>query len=493
MQSTGNVSQKATDTIEISKKDEVYLKVTCEPGVAQEICDYFTFTVPGHTFMPSYRMKIWDGKIRLFNIHNRLLYSGLLEYVFIFAEKRNYQVIPDGDWWKPLKIEKNEKFLSSLKLPFEPRDYQLEGFHHALSYKKSLLVSPTASGKSLIIYLIVRALNVKTLIIVPTTSLVSQLYTDFQEYGWDSAKYCHQVYAGQDKVSDKLVVISTWQSIYKLQKKIFEPYKLVIGDEAHGFKSKSLTSIMTKCVNAEYRVGTTGTLDGTQTHKLVLEGLFGKVYKVTTTKKLIDQKQLASFRIDIIVLKYSEELCQQFTKIKYADELEFIVGHEKRNKYIRNLVLSLEGNTLLLFRLVKKHGRILYDMIKEKTDDNRKTFFVFGGTETETREQIRAIAETERDAIIVASYGVFSTGINIRNLHNIIFASPSKSRIRNLQSIGRGLRLSDNNQETVLYDIADDLRWKNRKNYAYRHHEDRMKIYDEEKFPYKIYNISLKA
>ena len=493
MQSIGNVSQKVIETIEITKKDEVYLKISCEAGVAQEICDYFTFTVPGHTFMPAYRMKIWDGKIRLFNIHNRLLYSGLLEYVFIFAEKRNYEVKPDGDWWKPRKIEKNEKFLENLKLPFEPRDYQLEGFHHALSYKKSLLVSPTASGKSLIIYLIVRALNTKTLIIVPTTSLVSQLYADFQEYGWDSAKYCHQVYAGQDKVSDKQVVISTWQSIYKLHKKTFEPYKLVIGDEAHGFKSKSLTSIMTKCVNAEYRIGTTGTLDGTQTHKLVLEGLFGKVYKVTSTAKLINRKQLAPFRVEIVVLKYPDVICEQFRKIKYADELEFLVGHEKRNKYIRNLVLSLEGNTLLLFRLVKKHGRILYDMIEEKTDDDRKTFFVFGGTETEVREQIRAIAETERDAIIVASYGVFSTGINIRNLHNIVFASPSKSRIRNLQSIGRGLRLSDNNQETVLYDIADDLRWKNRKNYAYRHHEDRMKIYDEEKFPYKIYNISLKA
>ena len=493
MQSIGNVSQKVIDTIEISKKDEVYLKVTCEAGVAQELCDYFTFTVPGHTFMPAYRMKIWDGKIRLFNINNRLLYSGLLEYVFIFAEKRNYEVKPDGDWWKPRKIEKNEKFFEDLKLPFEPRDYQIEGFHHALSYKKSLLVSPTASGKSLIIYLIVRALNTKTLIIVPTTSLVSQLYADFQEYGWDSAKYCHQVYAGQDKVSDKQVIISTWQSIYKLHKKTFEPYKLVIGDEAHGFKSKSLTSIMTKCVNAEYRIGTTGTLDGTQTHKLVLEGLFGKVYKVTSTAKLIDRKQLAPFRVEIIVLKYPDVVCEQFKQIKYADELEFLVGHEKRNKYIRNLVLSLEGNTLLVFRLVKKHGRILYDMIEEKTDDDRKTFFVFGGTETEVREQIRAIAETERDAIIVASYGVFSTGINIRNLHNIVFASPSKSRIRNLQSIGRGLRLSDNNQETVLYDIADDLRWKNRKNYAYRHHEDRMKIYDEEKFPYKIYNITLKV
>ena len=493
MQLIGKNSQKAIETIEISKKDEVYLKVACEASVAQELCDYFTFQVPGYRFMPAYRMKIWDGNIRLFNIHNRVLYSGLLEYVFIFAEKRNYKVVPDGDWWKPSKIEKNESFIENLKLPVVPRDYQLAGFYHALSYKKSLLVAPTASGKSLIIYLIVRALNVKTLIIVPTTSLVSQLYADFHQYGWDSAKYCHQVYAGQDKVSDKKVVISTWQSIYKLNKKLFEPYKLVIGDEAHGFKSKSLTSIMTKCVNAEYRIGTTGTLDGTQTHKLVLEGLFGKVYKVTSTAKLIDKKQLASFRVDIIVLKYPDKVCEQFTKIKYAAELEFIVGHEKRNKYIRNLVLSLDGNTLLLFRLVKKHGRILYDMIKENTDDNRKTFFVYGGTETDTREQIRTIAESESDAIIVASYGVFSTGINIRNLHNIIFASPSKSRIRNLQSIGRGLRLSDNNQETVLYDITDDLRWKNRKNYAYRHHEDRMKIYDEEKFPYKIYNISLKV
>ena len=493
MQSIGNVSQKVIDTIEVSKKDEVFLKITCEASVAQELCDFFTFTVPGHTFMPAYRMKIWDGKIRLFNIHNRLLYSGLLEYVFIFAEKRNYEVKPDGDWWKPRKIEKNEEFLNNLKLPFEPRDYQLDGFHHALSYKKTLLVSPTASGKSLIIYLIVRALNVKTLIIVPTTSLVSQLYSDFQEYGWDSAKYCHQVYAGQDKVSDKLVVISTWQSIYKLGKKTFEPYKLVIGDEAHGFKSKSLTTLMTKCVNAEYRIGTTGTLDGTQTHKLVLEGLFGKVYKVTTTKKLMDRKELSSLNVEVILLKYPDVVCEQFKQIKYADEIEFLVGHEKRNKYIRNLVLSLEGNTLLLFRLVKKHGRILYDMIKEKTDDDRKTFFVFGGTETEVREQIRAIAETERDAIIVASYGVFSTGINIRNLHNIVFSSPSKSRIRNLQSIGRGLRLSDTTDKTTLYDIADDLRWKNRKNYAYRHHEDRLKIYDEEKFPYKIHNITLKV
>ena len=492
MQSTGSVLQKGIEDIHISKHDEVYLKINCEPSVAQEICDYFTFFVPGYTFMPAYRNKIWDGKIRLFNIHSRYLYSGLLEYVFIFAKKRNYKVIPDGDWWKPLKIEHNQEFIDHLKLPFVPRDYQLDAFHHALSYQKTLLVSPTASGKSLIIYLIVRALNVKTLIIVPTTSLVSQLYADFQEYGWDSLKYCHQVYAGQDKVSNKRVVISTWQSIYKLGRKLFEPYELVIGDEAHGFKSKSLTSIMTKCVNAKYRIGTTGTLDGTQTHKLVLEGLFGKVYKATTTKELIDKKELASFSIKILLLKYPNDICVSMRNSKYMDEIEFLVGHEKRNKYIKNLVLSLKGNTLLLFRLVKKHGRILYDMIKEVSDEsNRTTFFVHGGTETETRERIRAIAEEEHDAIIVASYGVFSTGINIRNLHNIVFASPSKSRIRNLQSIGRGLRLSENKNETVLYDIADDLRTGTRKNFAYQHLEERVKIYDDESFTYTVHKLDL--
>ena len=268
----------------------------------------------------------------------------------------------------------------------------------------------------------------------------------------------------------------------------------MIGDEAHGFKSKSLTTLMTKCTSAEYRIGTTGTLDGTQTHKLVLEGLFGKIHKVTTTKKLIDRKQLSPFSVKILILKYPDEVCHQLRKSKYVDELEYLVTHEKRNKYISNLVLSLKTNTLLLFRLVKKHGRILYNMIEEEThDSNRKTFFVFGGTDTDTREDIRKIAEQERDAIIVASYGVFSTGINIRNLHNIIFASPSKSRIRNLQSIGRGLRLSENKEETVLYDITDDLCWGNRKNYAYQHFEERIKIYNEESFPYKIYNVSLKV
>ena len=475
--------------VEISKVNEVYIRVSCQRAIAQEISDHFTFLVPGHTFVAAYRKKLWDGKIRLFNVMNHLLYYGLLEHLCKFLYLRNYKTKFVDDFKTELVILTHEDLP---KLPVEIRDYQLNAINHALTNHRSLLLSPTASGKSLIIYILVRYLKLKTLILVPTTSLVSQMYNDFREYGWDVANNCHTVFAGRDKGSELPVIISTWQSIYKMQQKYFEQYELVIGDEAHGFKSKSLTAIMTKCINAKYRIGTTGTLDGTQTHKLVLEGLFGKVHKVTTTKKLIDQKHLSPFTINALVLKHPDSICHNLKGINYQEELEYLISSEARNKYIVNLTIGLERNTLLLFRFVEKHGQLLYDMIKENTND-RKIFFVYGGTDTDTREQIRAIVESERNAVIVASYGVFSVGVNIRNLHNIIFASPSKSRIRNLQSIGRGLRLSDKKEIATLYDIADDLKFKNKKNYTLEHFEERVKTYKEENFPLATYHIQLKT
>ena len=479
------------ETISISKINEVYIKVMSPADVAQEICDHFTFLVPGHTFVPAFRKRIWDGKIRLFNVHNRLLYHGLLEHLCKFLYVRNYKVEFEHDFRQRKSVDLTS-VVPQYNVPFAIRDYQLNAINHALTQQRALLLSPTASGKSLIIYILVRYLKLKTLILVPTTSLVSQMYNDFREYGWDVANNCHTVFAGRDKGSELPVIISTWQSIYKMQQKYFEQYELVIGDEAHGFKSKSLTAIMTKCINAKYRIGTTGTLDGTQTHKLVLEGLFGKVHKVTTTKKLIDQKHLSPFTINALVLKHPDSICHNLKGINYQEELEYLISSEARNKYIVNLTIGLERNTLLLFRFVEKHGQLLYDMIKENTND-RKIFFVYGGTDTDTREQIRAIVESERNAVIVASYGVFSVGVNIRNLHNIIFASPSKSRIRNLQSIGRGLRLSDKKEIATLYDIADDLKFKNKKNYTLEHFEERVKTYKEENFPLATYHIQLKT
>jgi superfamily II DNA or RNA helicase len=331
----------------------------------------------------------------------------------------------------------------------------------------------------------------KGLLIVPTTSLVEQMFKDFTSYGFDSEEYCHRLYSGKDRTIDKFLTISTWQSVYKNDPEYFQQFDFVLGDEAHQFKAKSLTTILTGCTNSKYRIGTTGTLDGTQTHRLVLEGLFGPVYQSTTTSELIEQKHLADFKIKCLILKYPEEICKQATKWDYQTEINYIVSNTKRNEFIKNLTLSLEGNTLVLFNLVDKHGRQLHALIKEAAS-KRHVFFVFGGTDVEIRESVREITEKENNAIIVASYGTFSTGINIRNLHNIVFASPSKSRIRNLQSIGRGLRKGDNKEEATLFDITDDFRIGKYANYTLKHFIARCIIYDEEKFNYKFYNIELK-
>ena len=388
-------------------------------------------------------------------------------------------------------------FIHSIDLPFPIRDYQFDAVCKGLEKRRAILVSPTGSGKSLIIYVLVRYFlsqiaeeHQKVLIVVPTTSLVEQMTNDFKDYGYQTENV-HKIYSGKDKDTDCPIIISTWQSIYKLSGAWFEQFGMVIGDECHGFKSKSLTSIMNKCSEAAYRFGTTGTLDGTQTHELVLQGLFGRVHKVTTTRALQDNDTLAKLEIRRLVLEYSEEVRKGFGKQSYQDEIDYIVTHEKRNKFIRNLALEQKGNTLVLFQFVEKHGKILHDLIESKAHEERKVFFVSGATETSDREAIRKITEKQSDAIIVASLGTFSTGINIRNLHNIIFASPSKSQIRVLQSIGRGLRKSDDGRVTQLFDITDDISWLERQNFALLHSWERLKMYKSENFIYKTYKVEL--
>jgi hypothetical protein len=486
----------------LHKQDEAFIKIECEKGIAYELSTYFEFFVPGHQFMPSFRNRLWDGKVRLFDLRNHSIYHGLVPYIEKFCEERDYKLEIDAavnNAESFSAIEANE-FIEQLQLDKSIitegiREYQYKSFLFAIRNRRMLLLSPTGSGKSLIQYLILRYLQHKDykkgLLIVPTTSLVEQMFADFKSYGYDADANCHRQYSGKDKHTDKFLTITTWQSIYKNPAEYFEQFDFVLGDEAHQFKAKSLTTIMTGLRNASYRIGCTGTIDGTQTHKLVLEGLFGPVYQSTTTAKLIENKQLADFRIKCLVLKYPEETCKLSRGWDYQAEIDYIVSSKARNEFIRNLVLSLKGNSLVLFNLVEKHGKQLHKLIEEKAG-NRHVFFVYGGTDVEVREQVRAITEKQNDAIIVASYGTFSTGINIRNLHNVVFASPSKSRVRNLQSIGRGLRIGNNKTEAVLYDIADDFRIGKHVNYTLQHLQDRVRIYDEEKFKYKFYNIEVK-
>ena len=496
------------EIIKVKKKNEVFLYIETEPSIEQELAEHFCFYVPGYKFMPSYRNRMWDGKIRLFDLRYKTLYGGLLDYIKEFADSRQYELEIDLSTYNQSKSEVTPDInglLSEIALSVQgdhitPRDYQLDALSCALEKKRSLLLSPTASGKSLIIYMAIRHhlmhKNGQILIIVPTTSLVEQLYSDFDDYSqfdqFSVQDNCHRIYSGKERYNiDKRVVITTWQSIYKLGIEWFKNYTMVIGDEAHNFKAKSLTSILEKCVNAEYRIGTTGTLDGTQTHQLVLEGLFGPVYKVTTTKKLIEQQSLAELEIFVLLLKYKDDICKMVAKSKYQEEIDFIVKYGPRNNFISNLAVDQKGNTLILFQFVEKHGKPLHDILKTKVDGERKLFYVSGETDVDTREKIREITEKENDAIIVASMGTFSTGINIRRLHNIIFASPSKSQIRVLQSIGRGLRKSDDGINTKVFDIADDLHWKSKKNYTLTHAAERIKIYSKEKFDYKLHDINI--
>ena len=472
-------------SVRVSKVNEVFMQVHCDDGLARDLYDFFSFTVPNAKFMPSVKNRYWDGKVRLFSLKTNKIYIGLLPYVDTFCRERGYDfegiedVIGEKNT-EHLGVETLEPWLHDLKLPFEPRDYQLDAFNTTIKYGRQLLLSPTASGKSLIIYLLVRYYNKKTIVIVPTTSLVEQMAKDFIDYGYD--KDICKIYSGQP-VFDADITITTWQSFSKAPKDVMQSFDVVVGDEAHLFKATTLKGILEKMKDTAIRIGTTGTLDGSEVHRLQLEGLFGPVKKVITSKELMDKGTIANIDIDCIVLKHNKQ-----KKMTYQEEMDYLVMNDERNLFIVNLVKSLKGNTLVLFQYVEKHGVILHSMMSH-TDMGGNLHYVYGGTDTEDRESVREIVEQAKEDTILASYGTFSTGVNIKKIDNIVFASPSKSRIRNLQSIGRGLRKTEGKNNMRLFDIADDLQYEN---YTLNHLKERINIYNEENFPYNIKQFDLK-
>jgi superfamily II DNA or RNA helicase len=508
---------KQTDlNIEILSHSQ--MRILTEPGHEEEICEKFSFMAEGYKYMPSYKQGRWDGKIELFNRRTKCLSLGLLPRLLVHALDNNYTYnIEDeaiGNFLEhrnEIPVEEFVEWVGTLDLPFEPRDYQYTAAYKAIVNRRILLLSPTGSGKSFIMYLILRWYmdhedEKPALVVVPTTSLVEQLFKDFKDYGFpDVEENIHIIYAGKDKDTQKPVVISTWQSIYKLPVSWFANFGIIFGDEAHTFKSTSLKTVMNKCVFAPYRIGTTGTLDGIKVHKLILEGLFGPIEKVTTTKKLQESNELAQLDIRMMLLDYPEEhrkLMQKLHKKKYAggktsnkyyNEIEFICGDPERNKLISDLATNLKGNTLILYRFVEMHGDRLYEEISQSYPDH-SLHYIHGGTETAIREEIRQIVEHANEStIILASIGTFSQGINIKNIHNIIFASPSKGIVRVLQSIGRGLRLADNGWHTTLYDLVDDYSIDGFENYSLKHGRVRTGIYDKEEFNVKIHRIKMYA
>jgi superfamily II DNA or RNA helicase len=492
--------------LNISNYDHSYIRVDCDTDVAWELRDAFAFRPDGFQFVPSYKQKLWDGYIRMYNPNTRLIYRGLADRVVKWAIDRGYEVdYPNQSFDTSFSLAEAEEFVEALNPKHLPRDYQMDGFVHAIRSKRKVVVSPTGSGKSLLQYMMFMYLmrqGKRGLLIVPRAALVEQMYSDFQDYstnnGKDMSKYCHRVYAGKDKNVDCPLIISTWQSLQDMPKQWFTKFDYVIVDEVHGAieksqSSKVMSKIVTYCCNAEYRIGVTGTLPKGPSVEFSLCGLFGDIYKVISSKELMERKQLADLTVKCLVLKYTEEECQYMKSADYKAEINYIVSNKERNKFIVNLALSLEGNTIVFFNYVEKHGQVLYEMLQKKVKNGRKVFYIHGGTDVEEREQIRKILEQESNAILVGSVGVLSTGTNIVALDNVIFASPSKSKIRNLQSVGRGLRISEKKQSATLFDIADDFSYKKRENYTLKHFMERVKTYSEEGFRFKIYKVDMKG
>lgn len=504
------------ETIYIEKINESFIRVKgSDPGIEMDLFEYFGYYAEGYKWMPAYKSRRWDGKIRKYNLHDKTMHLGLFHDVIKFAKESGYEVDlkKNNIYSYPLETQdldeqKFEQFVNNLNIhikdkPIKPYDYQIEAAKEAIRKKRLILLSPTSSGKSLIIYILVRWYmkyedNRKILLIVPTTNLIEQMYSDFNDYSshddsFNVDDFIHKIYSGQDKESDKRIYISTWQSIFKLPALWFSRFGITFGDEAHQYQAKSLQSIFEKLKNCAYRIGTTGSLDQSNVlTRLNLKGVFGPIYQVIKTHELMKDGTVESLKINVLKLNHSDSNKQKISKCKYQDEIDFIISHDKRNKFITNLANKLEGNTLILFNYVQKHGKPLSEMIEKKLEgSNRNVYFIHAGVDASERERVRHIVETEKNAIIVASIGTFSTGISINNINNLIFASPTKSLYRVLQSIGRGLRKSTNGYTTTLYDIGDDLSWSKKINHTLRHLFVRLKIYSSEKFDYKIINIDL--
>jgi len=489
-----------TEHVEVIKVDEVYCYIKTSRSVERELNHFFAFRPHNFQFHPRFKIKMWDGYIRLFSGLKKTLYIGLLPYLKKFCEEHEYSLSIEESLENKQSYTDQELngFINQLKLPYETRDYQFEAFKHAVNEQRSLLISSTGSGKSLILYLIIRFLKKKTLLIVPSISLVEQMAGDFDQYAendptFSSDTHASKIYSDTEKDFTKPLVISTWQSLQKMKKDFYQQFECIIVDEAHHAKAKVLSGILEKCTQSSYRIGTTGTLDGIECSKLTLEGLLGTTLDVTSTDELMKQGYLSKLSIKCLMFKYNDPTRKLVSRMNYQEELDYILSHARRNQFIAKLALKMTSNTLVMFNFVDKHGKILFELIKKfNTDPDRKIFWVSGETDPATREEIRKITETETNAILIASAGVFSTGINIKNLENIIFTSPSKSRIRVLQSIGRVLRIGKSDKAT-LYDLVDDLSWKSKKNYALQHFLSRINTYNEEKFNYKLYDFIIEA
>jgi superfamily II DNA or RNA helicase len=485
----------------IRSYNESFIHVAGEPSVRYDLHERFKFHVEGSQFSPKVKYGVWDGFIRLYNIQNQLLPKGLMVDLLQYCKSEGYSIDFDKSLI-PRKVDKEtyDEWLDTLSIKskgndIKPHWYQYDSVHHAINKERALLKLPTSAGKSLIIALLTKweiANNGRVLILVPTDVLRYQMNDDLIDYTLFTQDEIQVLDPKNKKQKSCRVVITTWQTAVKQSKEWLEDFTMLLNDEVHLATGKSLQTINEKMVNASYKIGLTGTLKDAKCHIMQLTGLFGDVFAPISTRQMIDEGAASQIGVQGFVLEFQDEERKAVKEMNYQGEIDFIINHDRRNKFIAKLGTHFKDeNTIILFNRVE-HGKILYRMVEEQlAGTGRKVYLIFGGTAKDHRQEAKKNLETEVGSVVIASYGVFATGVSINNLHNAIFAHPTKSKIISLQSLGRLLRKHKSKAKAKMFDLVDDLCWKKAQNYAYKHGIERLKFYAAEEHELSVKKVKV--
>lgn len=375
-------------------------------------------------------------------------------------------------------------------LKFDPRYYQEDAIKKSLKVGNGTIVMGTGAGKSLTQALLienfirnVQCETFKCLIIVPGLSLVSQLQQDFKDYG---VTFTYSGWSGDEPLQDTQVVICNSENFNaKFDDNLWMlDVNLLLCDECHKVNSDSNIAVLISKSRTPNKFGFTGTLSDKLMDKWKTIGTFGPVIYEKTSKELRDEKFLSDVEVIVLQLNHGK-----VRKMSYVNELKYLYSHEKRNIIIKKLCSNISNNSLLLVNHLE-HCDNIVSVLEES--DNKKIFMVKGETPVSERREIIATMERENDVTTVAMSSIFSTGINIKNIHNIFLVGLGKSFIRLIQSIGRGLRLHDNKKRLRIFDICDIMDYGKDKTCASeRHSLERQRIYDREQIKYTIKQIDL--
>lgn len=496
--------------IKVHYLDCSHVQIECCDSIMAEMREYFSFEVDGARFQARFKYGGWDGRIRLMD-YNGKLPIGLTGTVGIFARQMEYSI------WVDPRINATEDIteadfnawvdtldIYSGNARIKPHWYQTKAAFEGIKHRRRILNMPTSSGKSLTQCIMSRwyleNYEGKVLIIVPTTSLVLQMRDDFVDYQLFPYEAIHCITSGKSKiVGDRLICVSTWQSACKQPLEWFKQFGCVMVDECHLATAKNLTKIVTDMTHCQFKFGLSGSLRDGKANLMQYVGMFGDISRPVTVEQLMQDGQVSNLKINCLFLRYSDEECAAIKGLDYQTEIKFITEHKKRNAFVCKLALKLgqKENVFVMFKS-KKHGKRLYEALAK---NHGNVYYVDGDVDTETRDALKKMSEITTGVIIVASYGVFSTGVSIKNLHHVIFGHPIKTSTIVRQTIGRALRKHASKSVATVWDIVDHLAVKTKSpkakkqfshlNYVLKHALERIKIFNEDRFEYSTKTINL--